>query len=185
MRTVLLIGTSHEYQRPLAWPDAQGPEQFGALIDETCQREGVKAIAEEMSPEGLEQRGFHESICKQVADALRIAHRYCDPSSEERRALGIVEEDDIRMSGFFANRDQREIEAEVRASHAIRERCWLECLLKLDSWPVLFVCGANHIESFRALLEANGIVVRVLFTKWKPNGAVQRAGGSPCSFLGR
>jgi len=129
----------------------------------------VKAIAEEMSIEALERHGVHQSICKQVADALRLAHRYCDPSSQERKALGVVEDDDIRMAGFFAGRDPQEVEADVRASYAIRERCWLEHLLQLDTWPVLFVCGANHAEPFQALLQANGIVVHVLFTNWAPH----------------
>jgi len=126
----------------------------------------VKAIAEEMSVEALERYGVPQSICQQVAETLHLAHRYCDPSTPERKALGVVEDDDIRMAGFFANRDPQQVEADVRASYAIRERYWLAHLLQLDTWPVLFICGANHTEAFRALLQANDIVGHVLFTKW-------------------
>lgn len=175
MRTVLLIGTSHEYQRPVPEHASQGPEPFRALVATTCQQQGVKAVAEEMSLDALERHGARESVCKQVAGTLGIPHRYCDPSIEEQQALGVAEEGDIRMSGYFANRSREEIDAAVRTSDAIRERYWLEHLLNLDSWPVLFVCGANHTEPFRELLQAHGIEVRVLFAKWEPKESLNKS----------
>lgn len=170
LRTVLLIGTNHEYQyqRPLA--ASSGPEQFRAMVAATCQREGVRAITEEWSVDANERKGVQQSVCKEIADALGIAHRYCDPSAKERKALGIlIDEADIQLGGFFSGRDPQEVEAEVRDSHARRRRYWLERLFELDVWPLLFVCGANHTEPFRELLQANGIAVRVLFAKWEPN----------------
>ena len=168
MRTVLLIGTSHEYQWPRAGPSGKGSEKFRSLVDATCWQNGVKALAEEMSLDALQLRGVSESICKQVADALGISHRYCDPSLEEQRARGIVVEDDIRLRGFFSGQDPQQVEAEVRASSARRRQYWLEQLLELDSWPLVFVCGADHVEPFHALLQDSGILVRVLFTRWVP-----------------
>lgn len=168
-RTVFLLGTSHEYQLPLEGPAGREPEQFRLLVDATCRRECVKAIGEEASRDLLERKGVSESVCKRVADSLGIAHRYCDPSTMERKALGVVDEEDIRMSGFFAKWDQQRTDAAVRASHAIRERRWLDQVLELDSWPLLFICGAHHTNPFRALLEANGLAVRVLYTNWTPN----------------
>jgi hypothetical protein len=138
------------------------------MVTATCQQEGVKAIAEEMSVEALEQHGVHQSICHQVADTLHLGHRYCDPSSQEREALGVVGESDIKMQGFFANWEPQQVEAAIRKSYALRECYWLDQLLQLDTWPALFICGANHTEAFRALLQANGMVVRVLFTRWIP-----------------
>lgn len=46
--------------------------------------------------------------------------------------------------------------------NCIRERYWLEQLLDLDAWPVLFICGSPHIETFRSLLKSHDIVVQVL-----------------------
>ena len=169
MRTVFLIATSHEHQRLRLGAQDPGPEQLRALITTSARQKGVLAIAEEMSTEGLAVHGAHESVGKQVADALELPHRYCDPSSEEREALGVIEDDDIRMSGFFADRDAREVEAAVKASHTIREGRWLEHLLELNTWPVLFIRGANHTEAFRERLEANSIDAHVLFEKWTLN----------------
>ncbi len=166
---VLLIGTSHDYQRILGGTRDTGPEQFRAVITEVAVQHGVRAIAEEMSPEALVAYKATDSIGRQVAAALGIAHRFCDPASAERQALGYREDDDIRMAGFFAGRDHEAIEADVRASYAIRERRWLEHLLELDLWPVVFICGANHAESFEEILHQHAIRVTVLFTKWTPN----------------
>ena len=170
VRTVLLIGTNHLYQRPLPWPHDQGNKQFREMIATTCQQKGVKAIAEEMCVDGLKPFGVHESVCKQVADALHLAHRYCNPSIQEHIDRGIIiDEEKFRYEEGVANKPQQQIEAEIRVSHEIRERYWLEQLLKLNAWPVLFVCGADHTESFRVLLQTDDIVADVLFTKWAPN----------------
>jgi hypothetical protein len=166
----LLIGTNHLYQRPLPLPYNQGHKQLRGIIAATCQRKGVKAIAEEMCVDGLKPFDVHESVCKQVATALHLAHRYCNPSIQEHRNRGIIiDEEQFRWEGVIANKLPQQIEDEIRASHKIREYYWLAQLLELDTWPVLFVCGADHTEPFRVLLEANGVVVHVLFTKWVPN----------------
>lgn len=166
MKTVLLIGTSHEYQLPQAGSRSRGSERFRGLVATTCQDEDVKAIAEEMSLDALELHSTKQSVGEQIAESFNIPHRYCDPSIKEQERLGIDQPDNIRMSGFFATCDQSKIEAKVNASLAARRDYWLEQLLNLDAWPVLFICGADHTEPFRTLLQANGIAVRVLFTKW-------------------
>ncbi len=72
------------------------------------------------------------------------------------------------MSGFFSARAPRAVEDNVRASYAIREGRWLDCLTELDAWPVLFVCDANHAEPFRQRLQAFGIEALVLIENWAP-----------------
>ena len=164
-RTVWIIGTGHEYQKVRSDVHDPGSEQFRAMVATTAAAKGVRALAEEMSPEALRA---DDSVCRQVAKSLQIAHRYCDPSSGERTALGIVADDDIRWAGFYANRDQQDIENDVQAAWAIRENRWLEHLLDLGAWPVLFVCGADHAESFRDGLRAHGIEANLLISKWVP-----------------
>lgn len=164
-----MIGTKHDYQLVRRGSDEPGAEQFRAVLTAVATEKGVRAIAEEMSPEGLALRKADDSVCRQVAHTLRIPHRYCDPSSHEREALGIAEDDDIRMSGFFSGRDQQAIENDVSASYALREGRWLKYLLDLDAWPLLFVCGANHAGSFSKRSQVEGIDAHVLFANWAPN----------------
>jgi hypothetical protein len=165
VKTAVLIGTRHDYQRPGTY----GAAEFYDFVSDTCERHYIALVGEEMSLDALGLYGATESVCKQVADDLHIQHCCCDPSSEEQKRLGIPHPGKSDASAFSAVRDPRHIDPEVSAADALRERCWLESLLTLDFWPVLFVCGSPHTEPFRTLLEANGVVVHVLSGNWSPN----------------
>ena len=109
-RRSLLIGARHDYQRPGAY----GAEEFRAVVTAVCLERDIKALAEEMSTDGLAPYHTTESICEQVASALGIPHRYCDPSREQQLALGIADPG--------AEGDP--------VADAIRMRWWLECIQK-------------------------------------------------------
>src|SRR5262249_13125819 len=131
----------------------------------------VRFLAEEMSLEALRLFGATTSVCKQVADAMGIPHRYCDPSSDEQRSLGIANPGKASPGASSRSCDYHEPDPEVREADAIRECRWLECLMEADLWPVLFVCGAHHTSSFKARLETKLVTVHVLFPGcgWAPN----------------
>jgi len=143
VRTVFLIGTNHFYQRP------GSPEEFRTLLEVTCEEHDIALLAEEMSLDGLS--GATASICKQVADVVGIPHVYGDPSREEQKKLGIAHPG--RTGDPVAD--------------ARRQQYWLAQILQQNSWPVLFICGGAHTMSFRELLQAHDIVVRVLFERWQ------------------
>lgn len=164
LRTVTLIGTSHTYQLP--GNPAAG--EFGDFVEEICDKFAVRAVAEEMSLEALTQKDASLSLCEQVANTRGIAHRYCDPNNEQRQALHTRQEGDIRFEAFYDEWDQDRLEREIRATHSRREQYWLNQLLDLDCWPVLFVCGAAHIEHFSGALRAYGLDVYVGAQDW-PN----------------
>jgi hypothetical protein len=161
---VVLIGTSHKYQVP-EHPSAQN---FRALVEATVSRWRVRAIAEETSLEALAQKNTDRSVCEKIADELGLPHRYCDLNNAERAAKEARDELDIRAEGFLQSWTQERIEKEVRASRRIRERHWLQMLLDLGRWPVLFICGANHVASFRALLTSSGLSTKVAERDWSP-----------------
>ncbi len=165
MKTVALIGTRHKYQ----FGEDATRGAFQNLLENACKEYIVKTIAEEKSVEALSQKHLSQSTCKIVADAMRIQHRYCDPSTQQRKELCIRQEQDIRCEAFFKGLGQEQTEREIRASHEIRERYWLEQILSLDGWPVLFVCGANHMEAFRRMLEESKIHVDIVVWDWEPS----------------
>jgi hypothetical protein len=129
----------------------------------------VQRLSEEMSLEALQNSGCNKSACQQVAHTFGIAHQFCDPNSVEREALGIRDEMLVRSDGFLKGWSAAKVEQEVRTDHAIREQHWLSRLLEADSWPVLFVCGANHTNPFAMLLTNQGIEALVLSVDWTPN----------------
>ena len=147
-------------------------------LETLCQKFNVQAIAEEMSEEALSDWDCTSSIPKKLASKLKIHHRYCDPNTEERKELNILAENQIRLQATFPtiSLSESEIQARIADSYAKREQYWLEQLCDLDIWPVLFVCGANHVKTFSGLSDSKDINVHVAAEDWEPNPEDQSRG---------
>ena len=170
MKTVALFGTSHSYQVP-----GGGGSPFRATIEKACVSLKVCAIAEEFCVQELRNRNVDASICEQIATRFNIRHRYCDLNPEEREKLGVRHESLIRVEGWQLDWTRERIEREVRASHAIRERHWLNQIVDMNCWPTLFVCGDDHVSPFGKLLHQNGITVETVERDWEPGGINRQA----------
>lgn len=113
-----------------------------------------------------------ESVCESIAKALRIPHRHCDLNWAQREALGVPLPGQVRLRATWEKWPSEKAETAVAEAEVvlsrIRERRWMNRIVALNCWPLLFVCGANHVESFRALLKARGIVVDVAHRDWVP-----------------
>jgi hypothetical protein len=70
------------------------------------------------------------------------------------------------MQGFLNDWAEEKIIERVEQSHRIRERFWLERLLEMDLWPVLFICGADHANHFTNLLRSKRLDVSVIEEEW-------------------
>lgn len=175
MQTVVLVGTDHNFQRPVEGPYSLGIAQFRAKIQELCAENQLEGIAEEMSVSALEEHNVTESVAQQVCASLGLRHQYSDPASyAERYALGIHKDNDIRVEHVFSDWTQEQIEADVLTrgrvpSDRIRENYWLRKVLEFDVWPLLFICGANHFTSFSTLLRTSGISVVEAYADWEPS----------------
>ena len=164
MRDVILIGTSHSYQLPRN----QAADTFRLFVEQIYATKTFRAIAEEMSLEEVANRHATQSVGAEVAVKLGVCHLYCDPDTQQRGALGVRHKSLIKTDGWLYDWSQEKIQQEIRTSHSIREQWWLERLLDLERWPVLFVCGTCHVEAFRNLAEAHGLSVDVVAFDWQP-----------------
>ena len=173
MQTLVLLGTCHKFQRPVDSQYAGEIAQFRILIRDMCLKHNLAAIAEEMSLYALKEENVTESVAQQVCALLSLRHQLSDPSPEERRKLGILQDNDIRAEHMFDEWTQEQIEADVLArgrvpSDRIREQFWLTKIQKLDAWPLLFICGADHFNSFATLLRSSRINVVETYPDWEP-----------------
>ena len=168
---VIVVGTSHTIQ-------TTDPALQPFLVT-LCRKFNARAVAEEMSEEALAEKNRDASIPMHVAKALHIRHRFCDPDKTQRAKLDIRQENDLRIEAFLSNctLSEPDIAARVADSHAKRERYWLDQLRDLKVWPVLFVCGADHVASFSQLLKQQGMAVHVAAEDWASNNTVER--GAP------
>jgi hypothetical protein len=161
---VLIVGTSHSIQ--LGTQDHTVAEGLKFFLENLQHTYNIRAVAEEMSSEALAENQCIDSVPMRVASSLGIKHRFCDPGRCERASLGIRQENDIRASGFLYGWSEHKISSLILKSHAIRERYWLKELRALGEWPVIFVCGADHVASFCALLKLEGITAYVEAEDW-------------------
>jgi hypothetical protein len=98
---------------------------FKAHVLEVIETLGVSILAEEFSDEAKRKWKVSESTLEQLAKARGIEHRFCDPTSVQKKENGIEESDSDK-----------------------REQFWLSCIRDCESRNVLFVCGGNHVETF-------------------------------------
>lgn len=179
---VFLIGTSHAYQfgENVVFGDTTcTPEigtEFRQYLTIAHNLHGIRAFAEEMSLDALAEMGRTVSLPKLVADELSVLHRYCDPTHQEKAQLGVHQDNYIRAEHMFDEWTREQIDADVLArgsvpSDRIRERFWLKRIQELDTWPLLFVCGANHFNSFAALLRASHLDVVEAHRDWVPTAS--------------
>jgi hypothetical protein len=156
MRSVYLVGLNHKYQLGLggAIPVEGTPEEFAEFeqfMRDSIDTYRVRAIAEEMSPAALKKHFISgDSVPCRLAGVAGLAHRYCDPDPETRKRLNIESNDQ-------------------------RERYWIQELTSLDVFPVLFVLGGDHIDSFSTLLREGGFTASTVVRDWQPSPEATQA----------
>lgn len=136
---IILVGVEHRIQ----WiPQNAGPEwqqdleQFAAHLRDIALKAKADLLAEEFTEESVRSSNARGSVARNVASSLCIKHMFCDLNAKERRQLAIE------------TNDQREL-------------LWLARLGESSASTAVFICGDNHIDSFRTKAEAAGHEVQV------------------------
>jgi hypothetical protein len=136
-----IIGIDHGFQRVREVSERFVEPQKRLLI---CIRkligiENITLLAEEYSMEALEKHNDRFTHLQVFSKEFGIRHVFCDPDSAERKSLRILEKNENE--------------------HGPREEYWLakleECGKDLEGW-VVFLCGYDHLQSFRQLCIDSG-----------------------------
>ncbi len=177
-----LIGVNHIIQYKNNIVPLSVFADFREFLAETAKGVRASLLAEEFHEEYLGEVYFSpEGTVKAVADTLGIEHRYCDPGDAERKDLGIPYYADIRdevLEGMKLRKNyilDPEIVKRVRARtddlvqsyFPLRENFWLERLGEDIAGSVVFICGHEHITSFKKLLQSHDIAVEVIVSFWR------------------
>ena len=163
-KQVLIVGINHQIQMGGQEASKHESDGFKKQLVEWCIKENPRAIAEEMSRDAVTEADIHRTVPEEVVEELKLKHKYCDPDRETRAKLRIRDKNEIRMDAFIADRDPSEL---LKDRERKRERYWLKQLEFLDTFPVLFVCGYCHVDSFKELLECHGFKTKILESDWK------------------
>lgn len=167
-RIVYILGTCHAYQRNDDSCLPNSIDEFKLYLKSVCQLNGIKSIGEEMSLTALEENDRKESIPKTFAQEYgNLPHRYCDPDRSEQERLGIKPSDYFNVQAHLEKWPE-EKKAKLEWEEDLkREPSWLCNILELNVWPLLFICGSKHVESFSQLLSASSFIVYIVNKNWK------------------
>jgi hypothetical protein len=164
---LFIIGIAHRAQARKPNADkTEAQREFTSCVKRTIEKVRPAFIAEEDSAEALAERG-EVSIAKEIADGMGIEHRFCDPTREQRSAIGYRDGQSLEIEIFM--RDQEGLSddeirniaraIEIGVYFPIREQFWLERLDGCHDNDAIFICGDGHIKSdgFRRSLENSDI----------------------------
>jgi hypothetical protein len=163
---VYLIGTNHKYQHnsPLYEEvSVEAINEFKNYISKICFDNGIEAIGEEFHQTDL-KKGRERSVSKEIALNLNICHKYCSPSDDEAQMLGWKPTLYQKRGESIADFDRRDWE-----NDKIKEQGWVQKILDFNKWPLLFICGSKHINSFTKLLYNFSIKAHVVNENWEHN----------------
>ncbi len=167
-RVVYILGTCHAYQRNDDKCEPSAIEEFRQYLKFVCQLHGIKAIGEEMSISALEENNRTQSVpAKFAQDFDNLPHKYCDPERNIQELMGISPPHVIK---YLANRNKcskEETQKQEWNENLKREPCWLCQIQDLNIFPLLFICGSDHVESFSKLLSAASFIVHIAHNKWE------------------
>ena len=90
-------------------------------------------------------------------------HLFCDPDTGQRRAIGLKVGEELRTHAMTVSketgREWTDVHDAERKKQLTREAVWLQCLQGCEpsNRSIIFVCGADHVDTFRAALDAKKI----------------------------
>jgi hypothetical protein len=177
-----IIGTCHSLQ---VWTDAirngetldarkESVEEFESYLVEVARLLKADMIAEEASGEWVAARGHGAySVAKGVATEMGIQHLFCDPDTGQRRTIGLKVGEELRTHAMTVSketgREWTEVhDAEVKKQFSTREAVWFERLegCEPNNRSILFVCGADHVDTFKAALDAKQKLASIRCRCW-------------------
>ena len=158
---VYLLGIAHSFQERTFRNfrdggsldhDPQRSAQFEVYLDNLVSRIKPHIVCEESNESKVQEvRAIDDqsySIAKKISDEHGIKHMFCDPDRRERCAL-------------YAKAATTEID-DATNGYQLREREWLRRIAPFTHCVLLFICGANHVNSFKEKLERDGVTVEVI-----------------------
>ncbi len=138
---IYCVGVDHQVQHngPTMIPEREkAMAQFSLFVESKAKTLNVTLLAEEFNEDAMKDSCASESTVRAIAKQLGIRHLFCDPTRAQRKERGIGK--DI----------------------ALRENYWLARLNAHRTENILFVCGADHVETFGKKLIQDGYQVQVL-----------------------
>ena len=157
---VYLIGINHNIQHNgVSCVTIELQSKFIQFLKEKIKEFNIVFIAEEFNEDALNYSKGTIATVEKVAIEAKIKHRFCDPCIKERKEKNIISESELRNKLVIRplmrklNKEEQKI---LKISFLKKERLWFKCIENKINDPMIFVCGKDHIKSFKKLLNDKG-----------------------------
>lgn len=175
MREVFIIGTSHSLQCGAKSCSPESVEILERVIKRILSEHRIGRIAEEASADGVKEvmqgEKARPTVCQRIVDNS-LPVQFVDLGKDERAGLklGNGNINDFALSQKTSN-GEREwvVDAFSDLAAEVRERVWVARVLSQPEWPVLFVCGADHVASVKKLFTRVGVRSTVVHRDLDPD----------------
>jgi hypothetical protein len=160
-RLVVILGTTHELQNAEKNPRKIDDPQYRELLELLLAEDGIDFIFEEAT-------GLGPTTAEKLAPR---PNRYLDvdPPRDQRETFGIPENTNEHIFlGSPVTSPPTAVCAErvFHEVHAIREKFWLQEMMRQDFRKALMICGMNHTLSFAfRLRDANFDVKTITYVR--------------------
>ena len=145
---IYLLGIDHQVQHA---KHTQISMVFSIYLSKKVEEHNIQFIGEEWFSDLLVINGVKTTVPQDVAKEYNIEHLFCDPDVNERKAIGWLSKKDDHL----------------------REMFWLDKIKIKTDKNIIFICGADHLESFSSLLNESGYGVQLIPKRFDLNSYVK------------
>lgn len=154
---IIIVGTCHSLQCGVGDYSESQREKYKNLILDLCVSHQVKLIAEEMTLQGIKDRGADTTIAIELAkNNLGVTHKFVEIEEDIRAKLHLDRASLAKIAPIFNETPQRKTEINDKLEKLIffpaRECCWLATILYEKRWPTLLICGEAHVSGMQRLI---------------------------------
>jgi hypothetical protein len=170
---LFIVGTAHHLQYGAGITfggqlcTESGQVAFEQLLRKLCSEVSADTIAEELSQQSMKEVGSIESVPHIIAKEAGLPHIFCDPNREERRQLGILDENEIRMSKWPKVFEEPGVQRLLAESNRRREAEWLRRIQEMNGARVILVCGAIHSDAVAQLAQSRLFKATIIHRDWE------------------
>ena len=125
-----------------------------------------------MSSDGLESQNVRMTVCQRIADDT--PNQQIDLDRLERSSLSL-DDSFVIAAVMRTGIPHKAVDSFI---HEVRERVWVARILSGDAWPVLLICGAEHVDAVQVLFHRLDVPTEIVHRDYSPdNTSIGRSPG--------
>ncbi|MDD5626445.1 MAG: hypothetical protein PHW01_00300 [Patescibacteria group bacterium] len=150
-KQINLIGIDHKRQC------LDRNNSLKCLLVKIIKKYSADLICEGFSEEVLAANNIASTIPQRIAKELNLQCIFCDPDEQVRKEIGYPTQKELRekfgnKSAIMGTEEYEKRMDYIKKFWPIRESYWLNKFKNNPAQSIIFICGSEHLKSFKSLL---------------------------------